>query len=51
MGKPYGLKELISKEKLIVGYCLFKQCFVEDKALLSRGAVHLGKIRTGLDMP
>lgn len=51
MGKPYGLKELISKEKIIVGYCLFKQCFVEDKAFLSRGAVHLGKIRPGLDIP
>lgn len=51
MGKPYGLKELISKEKIIAGYCLFKQCFVEDKAFLSKGAVHLGKIRTGLDIP
>lgn len=51
MGKPYGLKELISKEKITVRYCLFKQCVVEDKAFLSKGAVHLGKIRTGLDIP
>lgn len=50
MRKPYGLKELISKEKIIVGYCLFKLCFVKDKAVLSRGAVHLGKIHTGLDI-
>lgn len=49
MGKPHGLKELISKEKIIVGHCLFKQYFVKDKTLLSRGAVHLGKIHIGLD--